>query len=129
MASMAASALSNMCTSQSGTAARIFCGQSGCALGGTMIILKPMLFLLLWRDCVGAGPQALPSLSRSPLSLLYHSTGLSARYADSGTGLTEASGTAERNGRRTRRGEGAPHGRNGGCVLPRMVDTRWHQGC
>src|SRR5262245_56117023 len=47
MASMAASALSNMCTSQSGTAARIFWGHSGCVLGGTMTILKPMLFLLL----------------------------------------------------------------------------------
>src|SRR5262245_48664323 len=46
MVSIAASALSNMCTSQSGTAARIFWGQSGCVLGGTMTILKPMCVLL-----------------------------------------------------------------------------------
>src|ERR1043166_7546388 len=46
MASIAASALSNICTSQSGTAARIFWGQSGCVFGGTMTILKPMRVLL-----------------------------------------------------------------------------------
>src|SRR6266702_6192352 len=46
MASIAASALSNICTSQSGTAARIFWGQSGCVFGGTMTILKPMCILL-----------------------------------------------------------------------------------
>src|SRR5215813_7497005 len=46
MASIAASALSNICTSQSGTAARIFWGQSDCVLGGTMTILKPMRVLL-----------------------------------------------------------------------------------
>src|SRR5215470_15903564 len=46
MASIAASALSNICTSQSGIAARIFWGQSGCVFGGTMTILKPMRVLL-----------------------------------------------------------------------------------
>src|SRR5215475_4398949 len=46
MASSAASALSNICTSQSGTAARIFWGQSGCVFGGTMTILKPICLLL-----------------------------------------------------------------------------------
>src|SRR4029453_8519550 len=46
MASIAASALSNICTSQSGTAARIFWGQSGCVFGGTMTILKPIHVLL-----------------------------------------------------------------------------------
>src|SRR5712691_9265802 len=46
MASIAASALSNICTSQSGTAARICWGQSGCVFGGTMTILKPMRVLL-----------------------------------------------------------------------------------
>src|SRR5262249_13429562 len=46
MASIAAAALSHICTSQSGTAARIFWGQSGCVFGGTMTILKPMRVLL-----------------------------------------------------------------------------------
>src|SRR5262249_60958743 len=46
MASSAASALSNICTSQSGTAARIFWGQSGCVFGGTMTILNPIHVLL-----------------------------------------------------------------------------------
>src|SRR5262245_20372269 len=46
MASMAASALSNICTSQSGTTAWICWGQSGCVFGGTMTILKPMPVLL-----------------------------------------------------------------------------------
>src|SRR5712691_160346 len=46
MASIAASALSNICTSQSGTAVRIFWGQSGCVFGGTMTILKPIRVLL-----------------------------------------------------------------------------------
>src|SRR5262245_55829316 len=46
MASSAASALSNICTSQSGTTVRIFWGQSGCVFGGTMTILKPMPVLL-----------------------------------------------------------------------------------
>jgi hypothetical protein len=46
MASIAASALSNIYTSQSGTAAWIFWGQSGCVFGGTMTILKPMRVLL-----------------------------------------------------------------------------------
>src|SRR5215475_1195819 len=43
---MAASAESKSCTLQSGTTARIFSGQSGCVLGGTMTSLKGMANLL-----------------------------------------------------------------------------------
>jgi hypothetical protein len=42
MATVAASASPNIITSQSGTAARIFSGQSDCVFGGTMTSLKPI---------------------------------------------------------------------------------------
>src|SRR5262249_23960512 len=46
MASIAASALSNICTSQSGTAARICWGQSGCVFGAPSTLLNPIPVLL-----------------------------------------------------------------------------------